>query len=203
MDENPRGFGLIQRERSFGHYEDTEAQYQARPSYWVQPLGNWGKGGVELVEIPSDEEIHDNIVAYWVPAQNPPAGKPFAFAYLLSSFAESSHWPPGGRVVATRAGSPAMGDNKDRFPGGARRMLVDFAGGDLDGLESAQPVKAELTTGNGQTQALTVERVPQTGAWRVAFVVSPKQQKKPVDLQCFLTLYGEVLTETWVYQWTP
>jgi len=203
MDENPRGFGLIQREREFDRYQDTEAQYQARPSYWVQPLGNWGKGGIELVEIPSEEEIHDNMVAYWVPAQSPAAGKSVAFTYLLSAFAQSPQWPPGGRAVATRAGNPAMGDNKDRFPGGSRRMLVDFSGGELDGLEGAQPVKAELSAGNAQIQALTVQRIPQNGNWRVAFVVTPKQQKKPVDLQCYLTLYGEVLSETWVYQWSP
>jgi periplasmic glucans biosynthesis protein len=202
MDENPRGFGLMQRERDFGHYQDVEAQYQARPSYWVQPLGNWGKGGVELVEIPSDEEIHDNIVAYWVPAQTPPAGKPVSFAYLLSAVAQSPLWPPGARAVATRAGNPAMGDNKEHFPPGARRMLVDFAGGELEGLDAAQPVKAELTSQNAQIQAQTVQRIGQTGAWRAAFVVTPKQPKKPVDLQCYLTLYGEVLTETWVYQWT-
>ena len=202
MDENPRGFGLMQRERDFGHYQDVEAQYQARPSYWVQPLGNWGKGGVELVEIPSDEEIHDNIVAYWVPAQTPPAGKPVSFAYLLSAVAQSPRWPPGARAVATRAGNPAMGDNKEHFPPGARRMLIDFAGGELEGLDAAQPVKAELTSQNAQIQAQTVQRIGQTGAWRAAFVVTPKQPKKPVDLQCYLTLYGEVLTETWVYQWT-
>jgi glucans biosynthesis protein len=203
MDDDPHGFGLIQREREFTHYQDGEAQYQARPSYWVQPLGSWGKGGIELVEIPSDEEIHDNMVAYWVPAQSPAAGKPVSFSYLLSAFGESPRWPPGGRVVATRAGNPAVGDNKDRFAGGARRMLVDFAGGELDGLDGSQPVKAELTSGNAQIQALTVQRVAQSGAWRVAFVVTPKQPKRPVDLQAYLTLYGEVLSETWVYQWSP
>ena len=203
MDDNPRGFGLIQRERGFAHYQDTEADYQARPSYWVQPLGNWSKGGVELVEIPSDEEIHDNMVAYWVPSQSPAPGKPVSFSYLLSAFAHSPLWPPGGRAVATRAGSPAMGDNKDHFPGGARRMLIDFSGGDLDSLEAAQPVKAELTAQNGQIQDLTVQRVAPSGAWRVAFVVTPRQPKKPVDMQCYVTLYGEVLSETWVYQWTP
>jgi glucans biosynthesis protein len=96
-----------------------------------------------------------------------------------------------------------VGDNKDRFAGGARRMLVDFAGGELDGLDGSQPVKAELTSGNAQIQALTVQRVAQSGAWRVAFVVTPKQPKRPVDLQAYLTLYGEVLSETWVYQWSP
>jgi periplasmic glucans biosynthesis protein len=202
MDDNPRGFGLIQRERDFSHYGDVEAQYQLRPSYWVQPLGNWGKGGVELVEIPSDEEIHDNIVAYWVSEQAVAAGKPLSFAYLLSAYLQSPLWPPGGRVITTRSGNPAMGDNKGHFPPGARRILVDFAGGDLDGLAAVQPVKAETSADNGHIEAVTVQRIAATGAWRVAMVVTPRA-KKPVDLHCYLTLYGEVLTESWVYQWTP
>jgi glucans biosynthesis protein len=202
MDESPRGFGLIQRERDFVHYGDVESQYHARPSYWVQPLGSWGKGGVELVEIPSDEEIHDNIVAYWVPEQAVAAGKPLSFAYVMSAFAQVPRWPPGGRVVATRSGNPNMGDNKGHFPAGARRVLVDFAGGDLDGLDAAQPVKAEASAENGHIEAVTVQRLAPSGAWRVALVVTPKS-KKPVDLRCYLTVYGEVMTESWVYQWTP
>jgi len=201
MDENPHGFGLIQRERDFRHYEDLEAQYESRPSYWVQPLGNWGKGGVELVEIPSDEEIHDNIVAYWLPAQAPALGKPMAFAYVLSAYAQAPQWPPGGRAIATRNGNPSVGDNKGHFGPGARRILVEFSGGDLEGLDGAQPVKPQLSADNAQIDALTVQRLP-TGAWRVAFVLTPKA-KKAIDLHCYLTLYGEVLTETWVDQWIP
>ena len=203
MDENPQAFGLIQRDRNFAHYQDVESQYQARPSYWVQPLGNWGKGGVELVEIPSDEEIHDNIVAYWVPDGPVNGGKPLSFAYLLSAFAENPRWPPGGRVVAIRSGNPAVGDNKGHFGPGARRLLFEFAGGELDGLEGSQPVKAELTAENGQIDALTVQRVPQSRVWRVALVVTPRAKKPVVDLRGYLTLYGEVLTETMVYQWSP
>jgi periplasmic glucans biosynthesis protein len=203
VDEDPRGFGLIQRDRNFTHYQDVESQYQSRPSYWVQPLGNWGKGGVELVEIPSDEEIHDNMVAYWVPDQSVTAGKPLSFAYLLSAFADNPRWPPGGRVAAVRSGNPAVGDNKGRFGPGSRRMLVEFAGGELDGLDGTQPVKAELSADNGQIDALTVQHVPQSSSWRIAFVVTPRPKKPVVDLRCYLTLYGEVLTETWVYQWSP
>ena len=203
MDENPHGFGLIQRDRSFAHYQDVESQYQSRPSYWVQPLGTWGKGGVELVEIPSDEEIHDNMVAYWVPEQAVNGGKPLSFSYLLSAYAENPRWPPGGRVVAIRSGNPAAGDNKGRFGPGARRMLVEFAGGELDGLDGTQPVKAELSAENGQIDALTVQRVPESRVWRVAFVVTPRAKKPVVDLRGFLSLYGEVLTETMVYQWSP
>jgi len=200
MDDNPRGFGLIQRERDFDHYQDVESQFQARPSYWVEPLGNWGKGGVELVEIPSDEEIHDNIVAFWVPDQPVVAGKAMSFDYLLSAY--SVRLPPGGRVVATRTGNPTVGDSRTHFGPGARRVIVDFAGGELDGLAASQPVKAETTADNGQISAVTVQRLSPSGAWRVAFVATPRG-KKPMDLHCYLTLRGEVLTETWVYQWTP
>jgi len=203
MDENPQAFGLIQRDRNFAHYQDVESQYQARPSYWVQPLGNWGKGGVELVEIPSDEEIHDNMVAYWVPDGPVNGGKPLSFAYLLSAFAENPSWPPGGRVVAIRSGNPAVGDNRGHFGPGARRLLFEFAGGELDGLDGTQPVKAELSAENGQIDALTVQRVPQSRVWRVALVVTPRAKKPVVDLRGYLTLYGEVLTETMVYQWSP
>lgn len=200
MDDGPKGFGLIQRERDFTRYGDVESQYQDRPSYWVQPLGNWGKGGVELVEIPSDEEIHDNIVAYWVSDQPVAAGKSVAYSYLLSAFSQAPAWPPGGRVIDTRSGNPAMGDNKGHFPAGARRFVVDFAGGDLDGLDGAQPVRAEVSADNGHIETVSVQRLP-NHAWRAALVVTPRA-KKPIDLRCYLTLYGEVLSESWIYQWS-
>lgn len=201
MDENPRGFGLLQRERSPRQYGDLEAQYEARPSFWVQPLGAWGKGGVELVEIPSDEEIHDNVVAYWVPSDPAVVGKPLSFTYLISAYLQNNQWPPGGHVVATRSSNPAAGEEQTHFAPGARRMLVEFGGGDLDGLAAAQPVKAEVTADNGHVDSLVVQRTA-IGTWRASIVVTPRA-KRPVDLHCFLTLYGEVLTETWVYQWTP
>jgi glucans biosynthesis protein len=79
---------------------------------------------------------------------------------------------------------------------------VQFAGGDLDGLDAVQPVRAEASADNGKIEALTVQRLPALNVWQVEFVVTPRVAKKPVDMKCFLSLYGEVLTETWVYQWT-
>ena len=52
LDDNPRGFGLLQRDREFDHYQDDGTFYNKRPSLWVEPLGNWGKGLVQLVEFP-------------------------------------------------------------------------------------------------------------------------------------------------------
>ncbi|MGH8258631.1 MAG: glucan biosynthesis protein, partial [Steroidobacteraceae bacterium] len=198
MDQHPQGFGLSQRDRSFSHYLDSRAQFQRRPSYWVQPLGDWGKGGVELVEIPTDEEIHDNIVAYWVPSAPVDPGKPLRFNYVLSAYLDSSLWPPGGQAVATRTGPFAVDGVK---PGdGSQQVMIDYTGGDLDGLDATQPLKANISANGGTVDRIVVQRIPETGMWRVTFRVTPAKPKQPVDLKCYLTLYGEALTETWIYQ---
>jgi glucans biosynthesis protein len=199
-DENPLGFGLAQRDRDFRNYQDNESRFERRPSYWIAPLGKWGKGSVELVELPTKEEIHDNIVAYWVPASPAEAGKPVSYSYLLNSFSNSVVWPPGGRVIATRVGNAGVGTYDDSSR--ARRVLIDFAGGDLEGLNPAQPVKAEVKANGGDVDAVTVEQLPGTGTWRVAFRLTPKGNAT-MDLRCYLTLYGEALTETWSYVWSP
>ncbi len=198
MDQHPRGFGLSQRDRNFNHYLDSYSQFQRRPSYWVQPLGDWGKGGVELVEIPTDEEIHDNIVAYWVPSQPVERGKPLRFDYVLSAYLDAPLWPPGGRVIATRTGDFAVGGDKPTD--GAYNVMIDFAGGDLDGLDGTQPLKANVSAKGGSVDRILVQRVQETGEWRVTFRVMPSAPKQPVDLNCYLTLYGEALSETWIYQ---
>jgi glucans biosynthesis protein len=198
MDEHPRGFGLVQRDRDFNHYQDNEARYERRPSYRVEPLGDWGKGGVELVEIPSDEEIHDNIVAFWVPDAPVQPQKPMTFSYLLSAYTGTTQWPPGGKVIATHFSRVISGTN---VVAGARRVIVDFAGGDLDTLAGSQPVQAAASASGGEIDDVSVERLAANGVWRVSMRV--KTSDKPVDLRCYLTLYGEALTETWTYLSAP
>jgi periplasmic glucans biosynthesis protein len=200
MDQQPHGFGLIQRDRNFSDYQDPVARFQRRPSYWIQPLGDWGKGGAELVEIPSDESIHDNIALYWVPEQPITAGKELKFSYLLSAHGDSPMWPPGGKVLATRVTSATPAEQHDLSHSDARRVIIDFAGGDLDGLDATQPLKALLTVTNGTTENVTVERLVDTGAWRVSFLVVPAHPHDTIDMHCFLQLYGESLSETWTYQ---
>jgi periplasmic glucans biosynthesis protein len=200
MDQSPKGFGLIQRDRDFTDYQDPDSQYERRPSYWIQPLGDWGKGGIELVEIPSDEEIHDNIDAYWVPSAQVGPHAPFHFSYLLSAYLDSGQrWPPGGKAIATRFG-PVM--NGATPVSGMRLVLLDFTGGDLDSLLPSQPVHADVSADGGTISHVTVQRIPESGVWRVTMEVKPAGDD-PVDLRCYLDLYGEALTETWNYQWTP
>ena len=86
-DNNPRGFGLMQRDRVFDHYIDG-VYYDRRPSLWLEPLAGpggegWGKGSIQLCEIPTDDEIHDNVVAMWVPAEPVPAGAELHLNYKL------------------------------------------------------------------------------------------------------------------------
>ena len=201
MDEHPRGYGLVQRDRDPTHYQDAESYFHLRPSYWIEPLGDWGKGGVELVEIPTDEEIHDNIVAYWVPEAKVEPKKSIPFSYLLSAYTHSTARPPGGRVVSTRTGGILAGANGQALVN-VRRMVVDFAGGDLDDLYAAQPVQAQISANGGEVEDVTVQRLPQSAIWRVSFKVKTTGEK-PADLRCYLTLYGEALSETWTYLWKP
>lgn len=199
MDEHPRGFGLVQRDRDFTHYQDNEGRYERRPSYFVEPLGDWGKGGVELVEIPSDEEIHDNVVSFWVPEAPVQPQKPMTFSYLLSAYTSTTQWPPGGKVIATHFARVVNGTSV--LPG-VRRVIVDFAGGDLDTLAGAQPVQAAASAIGGEIDNIAVERLAANGVWRVSMRMKTNGEK-PVDLRCYLTLYGEALTETWTYLWAP
>jgi glucan biosynthesis protein len=73
-DNNPRGFGLMQRDRDFDHYQDDGVFYDRRPSLWVEPKSGWGKGSIQLVEIPTVDETFDNIVAFWNPEAKPQPG---------------------------------------------------------------------------------------------------------------------------------
>lgn len=199
MDDNPHGFGLIQRSRRFADYEDPKARYGQRPSYWIQPLGHWGRGGVELVEIPSTADIDYNVDAYWVPSAPVRAGQPLAFSYLLSAYLHSGQrWPPGGRVVSTHFGAVVRNGHT---LSGQRLVLIDFAGGHLGGLRASQPVHAVVTAHGARISHVTTERIPENGHWRVRFIVHPAGSH-PVDLHCYLQLYGAALTETWTDQWS-
>lgn len=201
-DKNPRGFGLIQRDRLFDHYLDLEANYHLRPSLWIQPLGDWGTGHVELVEIPSDSEINDNIVSFWVPEKPLLAGERIDFTYLMSAYLEHSTWPPGAWTDKTSIGSAVRTGGADDVPPDARLFVVDFAGGDLPVLGPDQLVEGIVTTSSGKIGPPVVQKNTATGGWRVFFDFFPDGENA-AELRAFLRLRDHVLTETWNYLWTP
>lgn len=200
-DENPRGFGLVQRDRKFSSYEDLEACYHQRPSAWVEPVGKWGKGQVRLVEIPTPDETNDNIVAFWVPETPPDPHRSLEYAYRLSWFTEGregSHQPPAGQAVATR-----LGRSKTHEPE-LQRFIIDFDGANLQERKEGSKVDGVLNVRAGATLIHEVlQRNPYNGSWRMAFALRPDGSGKPVELRCFLREASHVLTETWTYLWQP
>jgi periplasmic glucans biosynthesis protein len=191
--DDPRGFGLLQRDRSFSSYEDLETRAELRPSVWVQPLNAWGKGRVELVEIPTRSDTNDNVVAYWVPARTVKPGQPIEVAYRMLWYGDDVERPPLGRVVATR--------HDDGDAEGAQRFVVDFAGPELEAIPASEVVHGALVMRPEQEVELLGQQVrknPITGGWRLTFQVRP-QGKEVVDLRARLDLGGRALTEIWAY----
>ncbi|MBM7093421.1 glucan biosynthesis protein, partial [Streptomyces sp. S12] len=109
QDRRPRAFGLMQRKRAFADYADSEAHYERRPSLWVEPLGDWGEGAVHLIEIPTGDEYHDNIVAFWRPRAPLAAGREHRFDYRLHWCATHAWKPQLATVSRTRIGAASAG----------------------------------------------------------------------------------------------
>ncbi len=201
-DRSPRGFGTDQRDRVFDHYQDG-VFYDKRPSLWVEPGGDWGQGAVQLIEIPTDDEIHDNVVATWVPAEPATAGKAFAFTYKLYWQADEPFPTSLARCVATRmgrGGQPGL-----PRPAGVRKFMVEFLGGPLATLPFGVKPEAVLSTSRGHfTPYLYTEAVPDglAGHWRAQFDLVV-EGTDPVELRCHLKNDNEVLTEIWAFQYHP
>ena len=202
LDKDPKGFGLLQRDRNFENYQDDGVFYNKRPSVWVEPVGGWGEGAVQLVEIPTDDEIHDNIVAYWVPREQARAGSEWAFRYRLHWVAEEPFTPALGRVVSTWTG--AGGVPGQPRPRNKRKIVVDFEGGPIADLpESArETIDVVVTPSNGTVDNVYSHRVVGTRRWR-AFVDVAPAGREPVDLRLYLRHAGKPLTETWLWQYNP
>lgn len=190
--DNPQGFGLLQRDRNFRSYEDLETRHEMRPNAWIVPAGNWGRGFVKLVEIPSKKETNDNIVAYWMPRSLPPVGKPFDIGYRIYFQTNEPLTPDAGRATATRTGA---GDKEE-----LKRIVVDFEGPKIRSLPESAPVKAIISLGpEGQLVQQSVFRNAVTGGWRLSFQVK-RPKGKPLELRAFLQNGKDTLTETWSYQ---
>lgn len=191
-DANPRSFGLVQRQRDFSAYEDLESSYQKRPSLVAEPIGDWGEGAVELFEIPTKEEIHDNIAAFWRPKTPLAAKSEHTYTYRL-------HWGPDiaktdalGRF--SRSGVGAKGDD-------VRLFVLDLAGERLKSLD-AKAVKGVVSADNANVHDIVTQPNPETGGWRLSFQLDIKD-KAAVELRAYLAENDAAVSETWIYRWTP
>ncbi len=201
-DDKPRGFGLLQRDRNFDHYQDDGVWYDRRPSVWVEPLAGFEKGAVDLLEIPIAHESVDNIVASWNPAEPVKPGVEQLYAYRL-------HWGSKMPAVPTLATAAMTWTGIGGQVGGKRehfswRFVVDFAGGELATLARDANVEPVITLSRGTTEIVSARPLDAIKGWRAMFdVVPPDASTEPIDIRLFLRLGGKALTETWLYQWTP
>ena len=190
-----RGFGLMQRDRAFASYEDVEARYELRPSAWVVPQGDWGPGRVELVQLNTPDETHDNIVAYWVPDHAPAPGQPLDLAYQVRWQGADAQRPPGAWVTQSRAGR-----GFDALAPGEHQYIVDWTGPALAALPASAPLQAVVSAdANGRVVERNVYRNDATGGWRMSVRVLQRESGLPVELRAFLQLGNDTLSETWAY----
>lgn len=197
-DHNPHGFGLMQRDRAFAHYQDDGVFYERRPALWIEPQGDWGEGFVQLVEIPTDDEIHDNIVAYWTTDQSIPAGEARSFDYRM-------HWMVApvfgeqsvGHAIASRTGRAGV-PGQPR-PESGMKYAVDFTGGELANFTTEQDIVRPIVEAtNAKVDNPYALRVVGTDNWRLIFDLYPEGDG-PVDLRAHLAADDQALTETWVF----
>jgi glucans biosynthesis protein len=196
--QNPKGFGLVQRDRDFDHYQDLETSAQRRPSVWIEPRGDWGAGRIETVAIPTNDDTNDNVVAYWVPEKPPRPGDSAGYAYTMYWYGDDPTRPPGGRAIATRRDAGTVKD--------AQRFVIDFAGAKLAAIPPDTVLRGVVTVVGGDEAAELLDqhvvRNPFTGGWRLTFQLRPKK-KEPLELRAFLDQGGETLTETWSFVSMP
>ena len=192
-DTSPRGFGLGQRKRAFADYQDLESRYENRPTLWVEPIGDWGQGLVELVEIPSDREVNDNMVAFWRPHDPLRAKGEYLLNYRL-------HWcwaPPGevklAQTMQTRCGLA--------FDQKHRQFIIDFVGDSLKGLKPDAPPALDTGSDKGKIVSAVAQPNPDINGWRVSIQLDT-QDNTLVELHARIMQGDQPLTETWIYRWT-
>ncbi len=190
-DVNPRGFGLMQRERDFFAYEDLESHFEKRPSAWVEPIGDWGEGAVQLVEIPTKEEIHDNIVTFWRPKDALKAKGEYTVTYRLHWDEDKSEPKDTVKFIKTRSGAA---------PDNGRRFVLELSGaavrGELTGL------KPLVAADKGEIKNLVLQKNQQTGGARISFELGTKNEKV-IELRAQLMREDQAVSEVWIYRWAP
>ncbi|MFO1303363.1 MAG: glucan biosynthesis protein G [Burkholderiales bacterium] len=192
---NPMGFGLMQRDRLYENYQDLEARYELRPSAWVEPRGNWGKGRVELVQIPTPDETNDNIVAFWVPDDMPALRQPLDFEYRIRWQKSTDTKPPLAWIAQTR-----RGHGYSRQPDPSIGFVIDFEGPALKDLPADAKVESVVTVDpNGQIVENHAYRNDVTGGFRLRLRVKQVDDKKALEMRAFLRTGDTTLTPTWSY----
>jgi glucans biosynthesis protein len=215
-DENPKGFGLLQRDRDFQHYQDLGMKYNVRPSAWVTPHGNWGKGSVVLAQRPSNDPNTDNVVLFWHPDQTPKAGDRMEIDYTIDFYGNDAARPPLAYSRQTLLINPAP-SAATPVPAPASKsptttpvqFMVDFIGNGIENLPPDKPPYLYLHFDPPETvlREWKVEKIGYDNSWRATFTIIPFKHNVPTEMHCRLMQGdkppGEAkpLSEEWNYTW--
>lgn len=194
-DNGPIGFGLIQRSRDFNNFQDLEANYEQRPSLWVEPVGDWARGSVVLVDIPTDSEVNDNIVAYWSPSEVIPAGSEYHFSYRLL-WGHAPSFAKGEAIVeATRSGRASINSPTEK-----RLFVIDYRFPiPTDKVDLQKPTALIENTAGKIHNVVVAEN--QANGYRVTFELDPLDSEL-IELKLDLQFTDGRKAESWMYQWT-
>ena len=193
VDENPRGFGFLQRDRNFDHYQDDDQHFETRPSLWIEPIGDWSAGGVQLIEIPSDSETNHNIIGYWKPMQTLAAGSETFFAYRQFWCWNPPEQPPLAIVTQSRSG---RGSSPKR-----RHYVVEFAGDILSTPQNMAAMKPNLNVAPGSIVLLRTFCSTEKKSCRILFEIDPGNETYS-EMRLVLEAEGKPISEAWLYRWT-
>lgn len=202
-DIAPQGFGMLQRDGEWGNYLDAEANYHLRPGLWVTPSEGFEKGRLEVVEIPTKSEVHDNIVAYWAPEQPFNAGDSRYFAYTLSTVEQNPLSSELASVVRTRQGKAVLpGDEfEDERLTTTRQFSIDFTA--PEGIEfDADSMRLVVQGVNGSISQQRMYAVANGSEWRATFFVQPTENQT-VDMRAYIERNGKRISEVWNYVYQP
>ena len=199
-EQDPRGFGLIQRTRTFADYQDAGAHYEMRPSLYVEPLGDWGRGTIALIEIPTELEVNDNIVLFWVPEGEARAGQAREYRYRLTWGSIAEDVARLARVAAVSAGAGGVSGVAGSEKPEARKFVVDFEGGLLGNLPADADVTAAVEVSAGTVLHVAVSPVETTARWRLVLDLELPGDS-PVEISAHLAQRENRISETWLFQW--
>ncbi len=202
-----KGFGIVQRDTDFDHYQDLESHFERRPSLWVTPQGNWGRGRVELVQIPTVNEFNDNIAVFWVPGEKPKSLEPLHYKYTLTWYTPPHEHPAG--LAAVRS------TRKMKVADKAFRFVIEFDGGELSSTSNMKDLTADIWVEEGYEIAdHQLQKNPATGGWRLTFQTRPvedetflekvlPEKEDVVEIRAMIKINDRRLTEVWSYAIHP
>jgi len=193
VDKTPRGFGLIQRNRDPAAFEDSQHRYETQPSVWITPKGDWGEGSIQLVEIPTDAEIHDNIICYWRPKNALEAGQEYAFSYRTNWCWTPPDTPPMAVVHETRIGA---------FGAKRRMFVIDFQGDIFANADNIRGIEPNIAANPGKISDVSLTLDTQRRIGRLSFGLDPESENYS-EMRAVLIKDGKPVSETWLYRWTP